>query len=177
MLTSLHTVITYLQAGDDRLISCSIYDIPVPSPSRNVSGWSSGNRSGTGSNSQLDRLDENAPYVAQSWKEEEPVANGDVRYEFQAGRQPVDPSWYQDPPDLEEDPSPPSSSLPRQDPVPHKEPLGRAHSQDSAMLHRVSLHSTGEEEGSHSQPMWAEDLGVVRIKKGNSKKSLEMLTR
>ena len=88
----------------------------------------------------------------------------------------MDPSWYQDPADAEENPSP-SLSLPGPDPGPHKEPLGRAHSQDSAMLHRISLHSTGEEEGSHSQPMWAEDLGVVRIKKGNSKKSLEMLTR
>ena len=87
----------------------------------------------------------------------EPVANGDLRYEYQSEEQ----AWYQDPPDD----------------IPVKARVVRAHSQDSAVVHRVGLQSMSEEDqGSFSQPMWAEDLGVVRINR-HSKKSLEMLTR
>ena len=140
-----------------------------------------GNRSGTGSNSQLDRLDENEAYVPPSWKGVGlgGITNGDLRYEYQHREQAVDPSWYQDPEDNCETTSP--SSQPGQDPVRNGDRVVQAHSQDSAVGHRISLQSTGGEEESHSQPAWDEgrsaDLGVVRIKKRHSKKSLEMLTR
>ena len=153
------------------------------SPSKDSfhAGWGSvGNRSGTGSNSQLDRLDENEAYVPPSWKGAGlgGIANGDLRYEYQHREQAVDPSWYQDPEENCETTSP--SSQPGQDPVRNGDRVVQAHSQDSAVGHRISLQSTGGEE-SHSQPAWDEgrsaDLGVVRIKKKHSKKSLEMLTR
>ena len=149
---------------DDRLISCSIHDIVTQTPSRSSITWTS--RSGaTGSNSHLDRLDENTTYDPPSWR---PVANGDTRYDSETVE--VDPSWYQDPGEdgLE------TASQPVQDPF-QKERVFRAHSQDSGVVHRVGLLSSGEDT-SGSQPMWAEDLGVVRIGR-HSKKSLEMLTR
>ena len=127
---------------------------------------------GTGSNSQLDRLDENEAYVTPSWKGDRPVVNGDMRYEYdREGLTPVDPSWYQDPPDNDVDPSSSQSG--------HiiKDHVTRCHSQDSGVLHRiVGIHSMSSDDGSHSQPMRAEDLGVVKISRRN-KKSLEMLTR
>ena len=161
LLTSSHS--PALPPQDDRLIHCSIHDIAVQSPSsRSSVSWL--NRSGTGSNSQLDRLDENSTYEPPSWR---PVANGDARYDNE--RVEEDPSWYQDPQDGME-----TASQPVQDSF-HRERVFRAHSQDSGVVNRVGLLSSGEE-GSNSQPMWAEDLGVVKVGR-HSKKSLEMLTR
>ena len=141
----------------------------VQSPSRTSSsfgGWYNKSSTGTGSNSQLDRLDENSTYEPpSSWR---PVANGDVRYDNEAVE--VDPSWYQDPGEGLE-----MTSQPVGEPAGHKERVFRAHSQDSGVVNRVGLLSSGDE-GSASQPMWAEDLGVVRVGR-HSKKSLEMLTR
>lgn len=150
---------------DDRLIHCSIHEIMAQSPSssRQSFGWYN-RSSGTGSNSQLDRLDENSTYDPPSWR---PVANGDARYDSEQVE--ADPSWYQDPQDGME-----TASQPVQEPV-QREKVFRAHSQDSAVVNRVGLLSSGDE-GSSSQPMWAEDLGVVRVGR-HSKKSLEMLTR
>ena len=81
-----------------------------------------------------------------------------------------DPSWYHDPGEGLESVSQQVQELAMRDRV------FRAHSQDSGVIHRVGLLSSGEEGSSNSQPMWAEDLGVVRIGR-HSKKSLEMLTR
>lgn len=99
-------------------------------------------------------------YTAPSWRGEDSIANGDLEYEY---RSMVDPHWYHDPP---EDEGETTSS--------NKDKMVRAHSQDSAVSRRISVQSAPGGEGSHSQPMWAEDLGVVRIR---NKKSLEMLTR
>lgn len=101
-------------------------------------------------------------YTAPSWREEDPIANGDLGYEYHHGGSMVDPHWYHDP---HEDEAEAISS---------KDKVVQAHSQDSAVSRRISVQSGPGDEGSHSQPMWAEDLGVVRIK---NKKSLEMLTR
>ena len=68
-------------ATDDVLITGSLSDIPIESPNRQLytQGWA-GLRVGSGSSSQLDRLDENVPYSPPAWQggREKRVPNGDV---------------------------------------------------------------------------------------------------
>ena len=193
-----------IQGSDDVLITGSLSDIPIGSPSKGPyqHGWA-GHKTGPGSSGQLDRLDENELYTPPAWQRAGPrgVPNGDLSREsfefgqrdtdFTSGETPIDPSWYEDPEDGFEPFSLPSQSQETgrsgdqsAGSAGHTHSTITSYSQDSVPVHlrRSSVPRPGEDRlfVSHSQPTQEDgrsaELGIVRVKK-HGKKSLEHLTR
>lgn len=192
-----------VQGNDDVLITGSLSDIPVGSPSKGLyqHGWA-GHKTGSGSSGQLDRLDENELYTPPAWQGagSKGVPNGDLSREGFGFRQKdmdftseavPDPAWYRDPEDTFSPfslPSQPQETGQNGDQpacsTGHTHSAITSYSQDSVPVHlpRNSVPRPGEDRlfVSHSQPTQEEghsaELGIVRIKK-HGKRSLGILTR